>query len=407
MLPKNGLLDRRTFLAGSAGFLSTAVWASSQKDEPWRFTSGRRMSPYGAPSKYVGLERLQIGGHPLAPEAGASSTPLERLNGIITPNSLHFERHHSGVPDIDPSQHRLRIFGNVQRPVSFGYEDLQRYPLVSKVLFIECSGNSYANTLPTALDKSAGELNGLLSCAEWTGIPLRQLLEEAGYDPESDWVVAEGADAAGMNRSVPLSLVLKDAMIALYQNGEPLRAEQGFPMRLLVPGCEGNLSIKWLRSLEVRKNPAHTREETSKYTDLLKDGSANQFSLRMGVKSIITAPSGKMQLPDHGVYEITGLAWSGHGAVKAVEVSADGGRSWQAAEIQSEPGLYRPTRFRLPWRWEGQPAVLQSRAVDSAGNRQPTRSVALANAAPGFTYHYNGIQSWGVDQQGRVSNVYR
>ena len=406
MVAKNGLLNRRTFLAGSAGMVTTAIWADSTTQEPWRSGSGRGMSAYGSPSKYVGLERLQIAGHPFALQAGSSSTPLEKLNGTITPNSLHFERHHSGVPEINPAVHRLGIFGNVKRPRSFGYEDLLRYPLVSKILFIECSGNSYRNLAPTALDQSAGELNGLFSCAEWTGVPLRLLLEEAGYDPKSDWVVAEGADAAGMNRSLPIDLALEDALVALYQNGEPLRGEQGFPLRLLVPGCEGNLSVKWLRSLQVRNGPAHTREETSKYTDLQKDGRANQFSLRMGVKSVITAPSGKMLLPAHGVYEISGLAWSGHGAVSVVEVSADGGRSWQRAEIQSEPGLYRPTRFRLPWRWLGQAAVLQSRAIDSVGNTQPTRTVAMADAAPGFTYHYNGIQSWGVDQQGRVSNVY-
>ena len=406
MLPKNGLLNRRAFLAGSAGVVTSAVWAGSKADEPRRSGSGRAMSAYGAPSKYIGLERLQIGGHPVAPEAGSSSTPLEKLNGTITPNSLHFERHHSGVPDINPIRHRLNIFGNVKRPLSFRYEDLLRYPLVSRVLFIECSGNSYRNLSPKAPDQSAGELNGLFSCAEWTGVPLRLLLEEAGYDAKSDWIVAEGADAAGMNRSLPIDLALEDAMVALYQNGEPLRGEQGFPLRLLVPGCEGNLSVKWLRSLQVRKGPAHTREETSKYTDLLKDGSANQFSLRMGVKSVITAPSGKMLLPTHGVYEISGLAWSGHGAVADVDVSADGGRSWQAAEIQSEPGPYRPTRFRMPWRWLGQSAVLQSRAIDSAGNIQPLRAVAMANVAPGFAYHYNGIQSWRVDQRGRVSNVY-
>ena len=257
------------------------------------------------------------------------------MNGTLTPNSLHFERHHSGVPDIDPNLHKLAISGNVKRALSFTYEDLLRYPLVSRILFLECSGNSYANTMPEAVDKTAGEISGLVSCAEWTGVPLRLLLEEAGFDKSSDWVVAEGADAAGMNRSLPLSLVIDEAMIALYQNGEPLRGEQGYPMRLLVPGCEGNLSIKWLRSLQVRKGPAHTREETSKYTDLKKDGSALQFSLRMGVKSLITSPSGRMNLSQKGVYEVSGLAWSGYGKIKTVEVSADAGVSWTEAEMQS------------------------------------------------------------------------
>ena len=212
MLSKNGLLDRRAFLAGSAGLASAAALAVSRPNEPGRSGPGRPMSPYGAPSQFVSLERLRIIGHPLAPEAGASSSPLEQLNGTLTPNSLHFGRHHSGIPDIDPGRHRLEIFGNVKRPLSFGYDDLLRYPLISQVLFIECSGNSYANTLPEPIDQSAGELNGLFSCAEWTGVPLRVLLEEAGYDPESDWLVAEGADASGMNRSVPLDLAIEEAI---------------------------------------------------------------------------------------------------------------------------------------------------------------------------------------------------
>ena len=406
MLPRNGLLDRRAFLTAGAGVLSSAVLPSALAKQTWESGPGRAPSEYGEPSKFSKLKRLRISGHPFAPEAGASSSPLESMNGTLTPNSLHFERHHSGVPDIDPSLHKLTISGNVKRSLSFGYEDLLRYPLVSRVLFLECSGNSYANTMAKAIDQTAGEINGLLSCAEWTGIPLRLLLEEAGFDRSSDWVVAEGADAAGMNRSVPLSLVLDEAMIALYQNGEPLRSEQGYPMRLLVPGCEGNLSIKWLRSLQVRNGPAHTREETSKYTDLLKDGSAIQFSLRMGVKSIITSPSGRMTLPENGVYEVSGLAWSGHGKIKSVEVSADAGETWTEAQIQSDNEYLKPVRFRVPWRWLGQSAVLQSRARDSSGNIQPTRDVALAHSAPGFSYHYNGLQSWGIDQTGRVSNVY-
>ncbi len=406
MLPRNGLLDRRAFLTVGAGVLSSAVLPSVLAKQNWESGPGRASSEYGEPSKFSNLKRLRISGHQFAPEAGSSSSPLESMNGALTPNSLHFERHHSGVPDIDPTIHRLNIFGNVRRALSFTYDDLLRYPLVSRILFLECSGNSYANTMSQAIDKTAGEISGLLSCAEWTGIPLRLLLEEAGFDQSSDWIVAEGADAARMNRSLPLSLVLDEAIVALYQNGEPLRGEQGYPMRLFVPGCEGNVSIKWLRSLQVRKGPAHTREETSKYTDLQKDGSALQFSLRMGVKSLITSPSGRMALPGNGVYEVTGLAWSGHGKIRSVEVSADAGLNWTEAEIQSDNEPLRPVRFRVPWRWLGQSAVLQSRATDSSGNIQPTRDEALANSAPGFSYHYNGIQSWGVDKNGRVRNVY-
>ena len=406
MLPRNGLLNRRAFLTVGAGVLSSAVLPQALAKQDWESGPGRAPSEYGEPSRFAKLKRQRISGHQFAPEAGSSSSPLELMNGTLTPNSLHFERHHSGVPDIDPNLHKLAISGNVKRALSFTYEDLLRYPLVSRILFLECSGNSYANTMPEAVDKTAGEISGLVSCAEWTGVPLRLLLEEAGFDKSSDWVVAEGADAAGMNRSLPLSLVIDEAMIALYQNGEPLRGEQGYPMRLLVPGCEGNLSIKWLRSLQVRKGPAHTREETSKYTDLKKDGSALQFSLRMGVKSLITSPSGRMNLSQKGVYEVSGLAWSGYGKIKTVEVSADAGVSWTEAEIQSDNEPLRPVRFRVPWRWLGQSAVLQSRARDSSGNIQPTRDEVLADSAPGFSYHYNGIQSWDVDEKGRVRNVY-
>ena len=407
----NGLLSRRQWLrlgvGGAAASLVAPVWAAGGTSvEPWRSGAGAPPSHYGDQPSLASLKREQISAHPFGLQAGASSTPLQLLNGTITPNGLHFERHHSGIPEIDPSVHRLTIHGLVKQPLSFDFEALLRYPMVSRVLFMECSGNSYRNTLTKALDETAGGLNGLISCAEWTGIPLHYLLDEAGLDASATWVVAEGADAAGMNRSVPLSLATSDAMLALYQNGEPLRRSQGFPMRLLVPGCEGNLSVKWLRSLKVTNQPAHTREETSKYTDLQLDGMARQFSLRMGVKSVITSPSGQMHLPKKGVFEISGLAWSGHGSVRAVEVSADGGRSWTEAVIQSEVGEHKPVRFRIPWRWGGQPAVLQSRAVDSAGNVQPTRSQALQNVAPGFSYHYNGIQSWQVNAKGRVSNVH-
>ena len=332
-------------------------------------------------------------------------TPLESLNGVITPNSLHFERHHSGIPAIDPARHSLTVFGDVRQALQFSYEDLLRYPLETHTYFLECSGNSYRNSL-SAPDLTAGGISGLISCAEWTGIPLHYLLEEAGVGEDAAWVIAEGADASGNNRSIPLSIARDRTLVALYQNGEPLRPSQGYPVRLFVPGCEGNISIKWLRSLKVTKVPAQTREETSKYTDLMADGRARAFSLQMEVKSLITSPSGKMRLPERGVYQVSGLAWSGAGGIRRVEVSADGGRSWAEAEIQSEIAPLRPVRFRIPWRWSGQPAILQSRATDTAGNVQPTHAAAREGASPMVFYHFNGIQSWQVNDAGVVRNVH-
>lgn len=221
---------------------------------------------------------------------------------------------------------------------------------------------------------------------------------QASTEKKEEWVTHSGMP--------PFNLALNNVMVALFQNGEPLRPSQGFPMRLFVPGCEGNISIKWLKSIKLQTRAAYTREETSKYTDLLKNGKAEMFSLHMEVKSVITSPSGKMTLPRKGVYEISGLAWSGHGAIKKVEVSADGGKSWAQAELQSEPGALRLTRFRIPWNWQGQSARLQSRAIDSKGHVQPDRDKAIARYSPLAIYHYNGIQTWQVSTDGRVKNVF-
>ncbi len=405
-MARNGLLGRRALLkAGGAG-LAGGFLLPARATEDWMTHAGRPQSEYGEPSPHVKLRREQTGGHPFGFEAGSSSSPLQSLNGTLTPNSLHFERHHSGIPAIDPDRHRLTIHGDVGRVLQFSCEDLHAYPLETRIYFLECSGNSYRNTLPEPQDMTAGSLNGLLSAAEWTGIPLHYLLEEAGIGKKARWVIAEGADAAGMTRSLPLELGLNGAMIALYQNGEPLRPEQGFPIRFFVPGCEGNLSVKWLTSLRVQENPAYSRDETSKYTDLLRDGRAEMFSLKMEVKSLITSPSGKMRLNRKGIYEISGLAWSGHGAIRKVEVSADGGRSWTGAELQNQPQPLAMVRFRIPWRWQGQDAVLLSRATDDKGNVQPSRAEAMARYSPAGFYHYNGMQSWQVSRDGRVRNTY-
>lgn len=414
-----GLLDRRTFLGvGTAaiGALAGGIpgAASGSRflgyDLPeWMKAPGRPMSPYGEPSRYESaiLRAVQARYGAIAPGAGASTTPLQALEGTITPNGLHFERHHSGVPDIDPERHSLLIHGLVARPLVFSIDQLLRYPMSTRTCFIECSGNSAPNVSPELVQLSCGEIHGLVSCSEWSGVPLNVLLDEAGVDPRGHWLLVEGADSAAMSRSVPLDLAVSEGLLALYQNGERIRPEQGYPLRLVLPGLEGNLSVKWLRRIEVRDGPVYTRDETSKYTDLLPGGKAAQFTLEMGVKSVITRPSVGMAMNGPGLYEISGLAWSGAGRVARVDVSADRGKSWAAAALQ-EPVLSKSlARFRIPFQWKGDgPVHLQSRASDERGNTQPTRDEWSSRYAPGAYYHYNAIQTWKVEGDGRVRNTY-
>jgi len=419
-----GLLDRRAFLTGAvkvAGLvaignvtgdlLATAQAADSATLEtpPWMKTPGQPFRGYGQPAGYEGEVR-RIFYQPykdIAPGSGTSMTPLHQLQGTITPNGLHFERHHSGVPDIDPARHELLIHGLVRRPLKFTVEALLRYPTVSRICFLECSGNSLFNTKPEPPQMSCGAIHGLISCSEWTGIPLALLLEEAGLDPKGKWVVAEGGDAAAMNRSIPIEKALDDAMIALYQNGERIRPEQGYPVRLLLPGWEGNMSIKWLRRLTVTERPVYSREETAKYTDLMPDGRARQFTFPMGVKSVITHPSAGMTMKGRGFYEVSGLAWSGSGRITQVEVSADGGGSWAKTALQAPILPLALTRFRIPWNWDGGPVLLQSRATDEKGNIQPIREKWVSHYSSGNIYHYNTIQTWSISPEGEIRNVYR
>lgn len=409
-----GLLTRRAFLKGAAVLGAGTALAADAADGhlvgalPWQQTPGRPFSGYGQPSTFEkGVERsvVQLYG-PSAPGNGASFTPLHRLRGTLTPAGLHFERHHHGVPDIDPGRHRLLIHGLVKRPLKFTVDRLMRYPMVSRTLFIECSGNSYRNTLPEPPQVTCGEIHGLVSCSEWTGIPLAVLIEETGLDAQAKWILAEGADAATMARSIPIDKALEDGIVAFWQNGERLRPEQGYPMRLVLPGYEGNMGIKWLHRLKLAAGPMHARDETSHYTDLLPDGKALQFTFAMGVKSVITQPSPGWALQGRGYYEITGLAWSGAERVEKVEISADGGRTWAVAELQ-EPVLSQSlTRFRLPWSWNGARTVLMSRATDRSGQTQPTRAAWMQRYGANQRYHYNAIQAWQVNEDGTLANVY-
>jgi sulfane dehydrogenase subunit SoxC len=369
-------------------------------------TPGRAFTPYGNPSAYeAGVKRL-VGAPGVNPGTGSSRTPLEMLEGMITPSGLHYERHHNGVPNIDPATHRVLIHGLVKKPLEFSVDALMRYPRISAMHFMECGGNSGANSGPTPPPLTAGGIHGLLSCSEWTGVKLSMLLDEAGILPEGKWMLAESGDAAGLSRSIPLAAAHEVGILALYQNGERIRPEQGYPVRLLMPGWEGNLNIKWLHRLKVVPGPMNTKDETSKYSLLQKDGKARQFNLVLPVKSTITRPSGNMTMSGPGYYEVSGVAWSGHGAITKVEVSLDGGATWKAADM---PGPVLPqclTKFRLPWEWDGKPATIMSRATDDKGNMQPTHAVWAAQYSPGQPYQNNGIQCWAVGADNTVKNAY-
>jgi sulfane dehydrogenase subunit SoxC len=401
-------LDRRKFLQYSASVITFGAAAlalsaakaeeSSLADDPMR-VPGALPRPFGTRSTFENPMRL------VAPDPFHSRTPLQDLHGIITPSALHFERHHNGVPAIDPARHRLLVHGLVERPLLFNMQELKRLPSTSRIAFLECSGNT-KNGWREAQDMTVQDLYGLTSTSEWTGIKLSTLLDLVGVRPEAKWMLAEGSDAAGLDRSIPLTdSVLNEGMICYGQNGESLRPEQGYPLRLFLPGLEGNINVKWLRRLKLGPEPFMTRWETAKYTDLMPDGKAYQFTLVMEAKSVITYPSGQQHIQP-GYHEISGLAWSGRGRVTKVEISLDGGQTWQAARLQ-EPVLSKcHTRFHFPWRWNGQEVILQSRCSDETGYVQPTREDLVKVRGINSVYHYNAIQSWRVERDGRIRNIH-
>ncbi len=402
------VIARRGFLAGVAAWIGLVVartWLPptdakagepiTVPDDPKR-VPGDPPTPYGKRSTFERAQRVASG--------QKSLTPHQDLHGIVTPSALHFERHHNGVPRIDPARHRLVIHGLVDRPMIFTMEDLKRFPSVSRLAFIECSGNS-GKEWAGPRGKTAQDTHGLLSTSEWTGVPLATVLAEVGVKREATWMLAEGSDAAALTRSVPLPEALEDALLCYAQNGEALRPEQGYPLRLLLPGWEGNICVKWLRRLKLGDAPFMTREETSKYTDLMPDGTARQFTLVMEAKSLITHPSGGHRIQP-GFVEIRGLAWSGRGRVTRVEVSTDGGRSWARASVEGPVLPKCCTRFRFPWRWKGQETVLQSRCTDETGYVQPTLQSLVTVRGVHSYYHNNAIQSWKVSSGGEVTNVH-
>jgi sulfane dehydrogenase subunit SoxC len=413
----NGLLSRRSLLeralmagagAAGAGAGITSAGAEPLPVAPWMKEPGGQFLAYGTPSRFESkvVRNWAPPANPATHGIGSARTPHQFLDGTITPSGLHYERSHSGTPDIDPEQHRLLIHGLVRRPLVFTLDALSRYPRTSRIAFVECAGNSGALNAPQPARADVQGIHGLLSCSDWTGVPLSTLLDEAGIDPRAKWVIAEGADSASMSRSFPLAKAMDDALICLYQNGERVRPSNGYPVRLLLPGFEGNMNVKWLRRLKLVEAPVMAKDETSKYTILLKDDKAWQFVFPLEVKSIITHPSPGLTLKGPGFYEISGLAWSGNGSIREVEVSADGGKSWAKAALNGPVLPKALTRFRIPWQWDGSPAVLQSRATDDTGMVQPTR--AAFGEARGFrgNYHYNAIASWRVDDKGELANVY-
>jgi sulfane dehydrogenase subunit SoxC len=425
MFPRKGLASRRRFLfaAGSLASTLSAVSLAQAQDkkappgavhfdvpaDPTK-EQGRAVAAdggYGSRSQFETEVRWRF---PTANENTSwSMTPLEKMLGNLTPSGLHFERHHGGIPTIDPAKHTLIVHGTVGTPKKFTMADLKRFPSVTRKYFIECSGNGLTEWNKPTL-KTVQGTHGLLSTSEWTGVQFSTIAREVGLKDGSAWVLAEGADAAVMTRSIPMEKMLKDALIVYGQNGEAIRPEQGYPLRLLLPGFEGNTHIKWLRRLEVSDKPFMTREETSKYTDLLANGKARQFSFDMEAKSVITFPSGEMKLPGAGFYNVQGFAWSGRGRVQSVDVSADGGKNWHPARLESTPESICTVRFSYPWMWDGKAAILQSRCTDETGYVQPTLKQLIAirgsNGPFGSIYHLNAIQSWAVNEAGDVSNVH-
>jgi len=335
-----------------------------------------------------------------------SMTPLQDQLGIITPNGLFFERHHAGIPDIDPARHVIAVHGMVKQPMKVSIDDIVRYPSISRFHFLECSGNGLTDWKKAA-SKTVQQTHGLLSCAQWTGIPAAWLLDAAGVDlAAAKWVLCEGADGSAHARSVPIEKFMSDAMIVYGMNGEMLRPENGYPVRLFIPGWEGNVSIKWLRRIKVSDKPWHLRSETARYTDPMPDGKWRQFSFAMECKSVITNPSGGMKMRGPGHYEIRGFAWSGNGTVKSVDITTDGGKTWREAALEAPVLDKCLTRFRLPWQWDGGPARIASRAVDSTGYVQPTvADIDKVRAITGFVQHHNGVQPWAIETDGEVKNA--
>lgn len=416
---KPDALSRRRFLGGAAlagaGLAGTGfAHAEAGKPDPlitevqdWSRYLGEGVDkrPYGTPSRFEkNVIRRDVSWLTASPESSVNFTPLHELDGIITPSGLCFERHHGGIADIDPANHRLMIHGLVDKPLVFTMEDIKRMPRQNRIHFLECAANS-------GMEWRGAQLNGcqfthgMVHNVMYTGVPLKVLLAEAGVKTSAKWLMLEGADSSGMNRSLPIEKALDDVLIAFAMNGEALRPEQGYPLRAVIPGWEGNLWVKWLRRIEVGDQPWQAREETSKYTDLLADGRSRRFTFFMDAKSVVTNPSPQAPLKQKGRNVLSGLAWSGRGTISRVDVTLDGGKNWQHARIDGPVLDKSLTRFYVDFDWAGQDLLIQSRAMDSTGYLQPTKEELRKIRGTNSIYHNNGIQTWHVKANGETENV--
>jgi sulfane dehydrogenase subunit SoxC len=405
---------RNAFLAAAGTSTAASVLAEPQGDpailELPEHSKGLGQPvaarPYGSPSQYEkNLQRRESPGLTRVGAASVSFAPLQGLFGIITPNGLHFERHHQGWWDIDPHQHRLMVMGLVREAKVYTMDDLMRLPSVSRMHFIECGANTGMEWGNVAVP-TVQYTHGMLSCCEYTGVLLSTLLEDCGFDRKAGkYVLAEGADGSGMTRTIAMERALDDVMVAWAMNGEMLRPENGYPLRLVAPGIQGVSWVKWLRRLEIGDQPFGTKDETLHYVDLMPDGRHRQYSSIQECKSVITSPSGGQFLLDKGYYNVTGLAWSGRGRIKRVDVSVDGGRNWRTARLENPVLPKCLTRFNIDWVWDGAPAIVQSRAIDETGYVQPKINQLRAVRGTRSIYHNNAIQSWKVAESGEVGNV--
>ena len=406
------MLNGLKLTAGTA--LATAVGkvAAGEENLPpnipeWSKSLGRGVVsvPYGQPSKHeANVVRRTVEWLTADKIASISMSPLHKMKGIITPSGLHFERYHGGVPEVNPDDHRIMINGMVDRPLLLTMDELMSFPSESHIHFLECPANGGMEWRGAQME-ALQFTHGMISGSEWTGVKLSTILQEAGVKPGAKWVLAEGADAAGMTRSIPLDKAMDDALVVFAQNGEMLRPEQGYPVRLFTPGWEGNTSVKWLRRLEIGDMPWAQREETSKYTDLLADGRARKHSFVQEVNSVITSPCPENPIKRKGLLQLEGMAWSGRGKVKRVDVSLDGGVTWQTAKLKGLVLSKSLTRFGMEINWQGEPLLLQSRAVDETGYVQPTLSQLREARGTSSIYHKNSIHTWQIQTDGTVNNV--